>query len=456
MGAREQMVEVCLEELKRNPKAWRGDAAARLSLTLDQLDKRLRTDKKWKTVKTQALKELEKDPSPMDPTHPELRDLERKIQESRTENAQLRAKLKEADANKSVFEQAAAVIRQEVKPWTPQLLTLSKPQAGQFLVDGAVALTDEHADEIIRGAATWGLERYNFDVFRIRLMRYVKVLGAYITQHLPRYNFERLWVMSLGDKIHGNLHLPGQQYRNHFANDLRASIAVAEAEADAIAQILQFVPHVVMVCVSGNHPRRTAKKDYGDPHDNHDFLCAALMEARLRNYIEEGRLEIFAPKSWSAYCEIRGRVHCLNHGDDVKGTWGIPWYGFSKKENRVQALVGRKDVRVDYFWYGHYHTDMSVTESGARGIHAAAWTLTSDFSINAIASGSEPSQPLEVLDEEHGRILEVPIYLRDEVREQKYWDGDYTPELGRPVGLEHLALADALAEAGGFPLIKAS
>jgi len=452
----DKLLQICIEELKRNPNSWRPEAARRLSLTLDQLDKRLRKSSKWKAEKAKALKSLEVDPQPMDPTHPELRDLERKLQESRAEISQLRAKLKEADADKSVFGQAVEVIRSQVVAWEPRPLVLPRTQAEPFAVDGAVSLTDEHADEVISGASTWGLERYNFDVFRIRLQRYVKVLGAYLTQHLPRYRFERLWINKLGDSLHGNLHLPGQKYRNHFANDLRAAIAVGEAEADAVANLLQFVPAITLIAVSGNHPRQTAKKDYGDPHDNYDFLVAAFMEARLRNYVEEGRLQIFAPRSWSAYAEIRGRVHALNHGDDVKGTWGVPWYGFSKKEGRVQALVGRKDVRIDYFWYGHNHTDIGRTENGARSIHSAAWTLTSDYSINALAAGSEPSQPLEILDEEHGRILEVPIYLRDPVREAAYWRGEYQPELGRSTTLENLALADTLAEVGEFPLIKAS
>src|SRR5574341_262101 len=32
-------------------------------------------------------------------------------------------------------------------------------------------------------------------------------------------------------------------------------------------------------------------------------------------------------------------MEALNHGDDVQGTWSIPWYGFGKHEARVQAAV---------------------------------------------------------------------------------------------------------------------
>lgn len=458
-----QIYEVCEQELRRNPKAWRAQAAHRLGHSVKWLEKKL-AGREWQTIRDRIMGQdapqvLPPEPAaePLDPVHPELRSMERRLQASNEQISSLKAKLKEADADRSVFEQAADVIRQEVTAWDPQPMVLPVPKAGQFLVDGALSLTDEHADELVHGASTWGLERFNFDVFRIRLERYVKVVGAYLTQHLPRYHFEHLWLLSLGDKLHGNLHMPGQKYRNHFANDIRAAIAVGEAEADAITKLLQFVPRITMVCVSGNHPRQTARKDYNDPHDNYDFLVAAFLEARLRKYVEEGRLQIFAPRAWTAYCEIRGRTHALNHGDDVQSTWGIPWYGFNRKENRVQSLVAAKNQRVDYFWYGHFHTDigMSVGVRG-RAFHSGAWTLTDDFAINAVSSGHEPSQLLEVLDDDIGRILEVPIFMRDAKREELYWQGQYMPSLGRPVTLQNLALADLLAEAGEFPLIKAS
>jgi hypothetical protein len=384
-----------------------------------------------------------------------LQERDRKIKELTADNSVLNAALEEAGSNKKLLEMAAEIIREEFSPWDPRPLKLSPAQAGTFAVDAAVALTDEHGDEVISGPATWGLERYNFDVFRIRLARWAKVVAAYLSQHLPRYNFERLWIQKLGDGQHGNLHLPGQKYRNHFGNDLRAAIAIGEAEADAIAKLADYVPQIIVTCLSGNHPRQTSKKDYGDPHDNLDFIIATVIELRLQKYLEEGRVQVLAPRSWSAYQEIRGRTHALNHGDDVQGTWGIPWYGFAKHEARVQAAVGTAEQRVDYFWYGHFHTDVSVSENGARSMHSGAFTLTSDYSINKLKAFSEPSQIMGVFDDPLGRILEIPIYLRDQRREEAYWAGTYEPELGRSSALTRLAVFDEIADKGGFPLIRA-
>jgi hypothetical protein len=386
---------------------------------------------------------------------PILRSTERQLKESRQQVRDLRAALDEADAKKTIVEQAAEVIRDEIRPWDPRPLDLPKQTNAQFEVDGAVSLTDEHADEVVAAEATWGLERYNFDVFRIRLARWAKVTAAYLRQHLPRYRFERLWVQKLGDSQHGNLHLPGQKYRNHFGNDIRAAIAIGEAEAEAIAQLAEVVPQVIVTCLSGNHPRQTTKKDYGDPHDNLDFLVATVISMRLKKYQEEGRVQVLAPRSYSAYQSIRGWVNALNHGDDVVGTWSIPWYGFAKHEARVQAAVATAGQRIDYFWYGHFHTDVGVSDNGARAIHSGAFTRTDDFALNKMKAFNEPSQVMEVFDEELGRIIEVPIYLRDVKREAAYWAGSYKPELGRDSSLTTLGAVDEIARGGSFPLIEA-
>lgn len=422
------------------------------------LERWLRSQPNWLVAKEKALDEWAGTLASRQLTNasdPEVRSLQRQLKEKQAKIQVLNVALQEADADKGLIEKVVEIIKAEVKPWEPRPLSLPEPQAGQFMVDAAIALTDEHADENISGPSTWGLERSNFDVFRIRLNRWAKVGVAYMTQHLPRYFFERAWVMKLGDSIHGNLHLPGQKYRNHFGNDIRAAIATGEAEADAIMRLADAVPWVGVVSVPGNHPRQTPKKDYGDPHDNLDFLVTTVIELRLRNYIEAGRVAVFAPRSYSAYVNIRGWTNALNHGDDVRGTWSIPWYGFAKHEARIQAAVATAGQKVDYFWYGHYHTDVGVSENGARAIHSGAFTATDDYVLNAVKAFHEPSQVMEVFDDALGRILEVPIYLRDREREAAYWAGKYEPELGRSSALTRLAGSDELAQQGAFPIIRA-
>ncbi len=391
----------------------------------------------------------------LDPNHPELRRLEREIKDKAREAARLREQVNAADEWQSVFDKLAASLDEVVEPLDLVPYRKSEVSKKAHAVDMTAALSDQHADEIIQGASTWGLERYNFDVFCLRLERYQKMLIEYCTGvHLPQHKVERLHILSLGDALHGDIH--DHKHRNHFGNTMRAAVAVADAQAEMIAGVLEHVPYINLVGVSGNHPRTTTRKNMDDPHDNYDFMVLALMQARLSHYIAAGRLDIHAPRSWSAFVEVRGKTLALNHGDDVRGTWGIPWYGFSKKASRVQALVGRQDRRVDYFWYGHYHTDVAATEAGARDVHTGAFTLTDPFAINAVSSGGEPMQSAMIVDDHPGmrsRLLDLPIWLRHEWTERQYWEGKIKPRLGRRGALEALGRSDSEAEQGQFPLI---
>lgn len=409
----------------------------------------------WVTRYKRALATHEQRVGGLDPAHPLVRKLERDLKVARNEVAQSRAKLDELDARVSTFEGLADVVRSSVVPLD---LIPYEPAThrGGHAVDFVAALNDQHADEEIRGPATWGLERFNFDVFCLRLERWARLVIEYATEHLPQHRVERLHVFSLGDALHGDIH--DAKHRNSFGNTIRAAVAVADAQSEAIAQILERVPYVNVVGVSGNHPRTTVRKDYVDPHDNFDFMVLALMSARLSRYIAEGRLDVHAPRAWSALVDVRGKLNVLNHGDDVRGTWGIPWYGFQKREARVQALTARKNARADFFWYGHYHTDVGRTEAGSRSIHSGAFTLTDAYTMNAVTVGGEPMQALVVLDDHpsmRSRLLEAPIWLRDPDAERDYWAGRRAPIFGRSGALRALGVSDRMSTRGALPVIRA-
>jgi hypothetical protein len=412
----------------------------------------------WRKRYDDAVQLYEQRKAGLDPNHPELRRLERALASTKREAEKLAAQLGAYDSKQTAFEQLADTLSEVVQP-----LEVVDPKIdwgtgvkGRHPVDMVAALTDEHADEVIIGPATWGLERHNFDVFCLRLERWARLNVEYATQHLPKHHVERMHIFKLGDSIHGDGH--SNKHRNHFGNSMRAAVAIADAEAEAIAWMLGHVPYINIVGVSGNHPRTTVKKDHVDPHDNFDFMVTALIAARLHGYIAEGRLDIHAPKSWSAFVDVRGKVMALNHGDDVIGTWGIPWYGFAKKQGRMQAMVGRKDARIDFFWYGHHHTDVGVTEAGARAVHSGAFTMTDGWTAEKLAAGGEPMQATMIVDDHPGmrsRLADLPIWVRDPKVEDAFWKGKLKPAFGRTNTLTQLAGPDEMALAGDFPLIKA-
>lgn len=467
-----QVRESALEEVRlRGPYGYLQRVGRLHNIRHNALDMWLRHHPDWKAqyraaVAAFAGEPSEADESPslappapppppaMDPGHPDLQRAYQTIHELREEGRLLRSELRVARKEESVFERAAALIREYTRP-IPYVAHPREPvEAGLFDVDALVMLSDEHADQVITGAGTWGIERYNFDVFRCRLARWVEVIASYCSRHLPRYNFRRLWVAKLGDAINGPIH--DAEYRNAFANSVRAALAVGDTEGQAIASLVPYFSEGVhVVCIPGNHPRLTKRKDYDDPHSNLDFLVATQLHMRLKEFVEAGKITVHVPRAYTAYVEICGHLCALNHGDDVIGTWGIPWYGFARKENRVQALVARHNARVRYFLYGHYHTPIERREGDSESLHAGAWMMTSPFAIEKVSGGTEPTQQLYVIDEPLGRIMSIPIFVRNPEREDQMRRGEWDPPFGSRTVLDEVGALDDVANLGKFPVIRA-
>jgi hypothetical protein len=361
------------------------------------------------------------------PTNETIMRLEQSLTVKDQELKDLRRKLTRSHKEGALFTELADVIRDTAAP-LPKIEFIPNPdRTGEF--DMVLILSDEHADQIVTAAGTWGLERYNFNVFRVRLERLLEQTINYVTVHLPAHSFNRLWVLKLGDAVNGDIH--GSGPKNHFGNTLKAALATGDVEAQFVqALVPYFAGGVHVVAVSGNHPRRSMRKDYGGPHDNFDYLVAAQMHTRLAAEIAAGSVSVHTPEAWTAFVEIQGKVWALNHGDDVKGFAGHPWYGFDRKNNRVQAMIARFDQKIDFFCYGHYHTSIAYPSAGATSLHSGAWPMTDPFAINAVSAGNEPVQTLYVVGEDRGITMQIPIYTRDPAREQKYFNGEYEPELG--------------------------
>lgn len=399
-----------------------------------------------RVVMPEYLAKLALEPEPEDNSEKkadpkEIAILERKIVALKDELSEAKKKLLYAHREESLFERLAGEIIRNVPPFPRSTVCIDVGKSREATpVDAVLLLSDEHADSVISRAGTWGLEQYDFNIFRCRMHRLIKTIEKFVTVHLPMHRFDKLWIFKLGDALQGDIH--NASLRNHFQNTIKAALAVGDVESQMVQSLSKYFPGGVHVIgVSGNHTRQVingAKKDYFDPHGNFDYLVMTQIATRLRDDIEPGRVSVIAPNSYTAYVEVRGRIWALNHGDEVRGFAGHPWYGFSRRNNRVQALVARKDMRVKYFCYGHYHTQVEMQEADAESIHAGNWTLTDQFAVNAIAAGSEPIQPLYIVDDKYGKIMSIPIYIRDDDAEESYMKGEWEPEIGQNLILDYV------------------
>ncbi len=426
-----QLRAAYMEEVE---KRWHGAivrVAKRLGKTKDAAESALHNLPDWDVLrnKGRALALNGEAPAKVehDPVDPALRKAERRVVVLSDEVGQLRRKLKHSDRKDGIVlelaEQLESFVQPMLRPGFPRLKPISNEQEP---VDAVVSLSDQHGDSVIRTSGSWGLERYDFNVYRCRIWEWAKMIGRYCSVHLPNYKFETLWVWHLGDAVQGDIH--NMKHRNHFGNSMVAALAIGDLQAEVFAYLSQFFERIAVVCVPGNHGRTTQKIEWEDPFDNWDYLVAKTMKLRLAG---NEKVEIFTPRAWSAFVEVRGYLWNLNHGHGVRGVMGIPWYGFERREGRVQRLATFNNRPIDYFAYGHFHTPMTRPSGRGKAVHAGAWYFTDEYALNQLAVGNTPEQTLLVFSERFGRQIEIPLMVRDEGREQKMFNGEYEPPFGR-------------------------
>ena len=226
--------------------------------------------------------------------------------------------------------------------------------------------------------------------------------------NLAQHRFDRLWVYMLGDHVEGAIH--GGDKHTAFQHAMLGALSVGDVFAAGIAELAQFFPEIVLVCVSGNHPRQTKPLDWRGARENFDFLVATQVATRLQDYVEDGRVTVHAPDSWMAAVQVCGWNFLLSHGHEVKGWNGIPWYGLERKARRMAALFP-SGTPLHYFCHGHFHQAASTPTPGGETYGNGAWFATDEFALDALGSATRPMQWLLGVHEERGVSWRLPIHV---------------------------------------------
>jgi len=169
---------------------------------------------------------------------------------------------------------------------------------------------------------------------------------------------------------------------------------------------------VNVVYVPGNHGRRSNKKDYLGAHDNWDYLVAKVAELHCKGI---HNINFNIPNSYVANVNIDGVGFQIFHGDDIKSSLGIPWYGLEKRRHRMMALNNMQaSVPIRYYCCGHFHRPGSTTEVNGEMLINGAWPATDAYAFNALGGFTEPSQLIHGVNKEYGITWRLPVKLRSE------------------------------------------
>lgn len=321
-----------------------------------------------------------------------------------------------------VMSEALQTLLPKIEPPKP----LKKKEVTKDMINetALLVLSDIHGDQIILPERVQEMESYNYIAASHRAARIADTTISHLHENMTKYNFKELVILMAGDLVSGEIHKATQHsaWRNPFKN----AIGVGELIVNMFVDFLHHFDKVRVVSVSGNHGRRSTKKNYREPHDNWDYLVMMHVKSRLLKYIADDRLEIALPESYTAGVRIEGWNFILSHFDDIRSFQGIPWYGIERKTRRLAALGGVTGMVPHYFVGGHFHSFATQQHTLGEVIINGKWPATSEYAIESLAAFGEPFQLLAGVHAKYGLSWRMPIKLRglnwrkDEVKAPRY------------------------------------
>ncbi len=364
-----------------------------------------------------------------DPTNNRILELEAEIIHLTEERNRERAKSKASAKTQGLFRAISLEMAERIRPFKALPSQLEYRRKAQITEHCVLHLSDGHHDQVIRPEQVNGFEEYNFPISCTRGERLVETVLEWTQDTLaPKFYFPVLWVLAYGDHSSGEIHKACE--RSYYRNQFKNCLAIGQLHALMYRDFAQHFEQVNVLYLSGNHGRRTPKKDYYGANDNWDYLIAEIARLHCR---EIGNVHFQIPDAWSANVNINGVGFNIAHGDDCRSSLGIPWYGLVRRQKGLIALgAAAGSQRVRYYCVGHHHSASTLSDIDGELMINGAWLGTDPFVYNSLSGYQEPSQWLHGVNPKHGITWRMKVQLRSD--KEKEGPKRYLIDGGRDVG----------------------
>jgi hypothetical protein len=352
-----------------------------------------------------------------DPTDRKVQELQAEVIHLTDERNRERQRAKSNAKTEGLFKAMAGELTDKVIPVKP-LPVVRKPFSTRKKIHehAVLHLSDGHHDQVVTPDDCGGLESYDFPISCCRAERLIDSTLQWTQQTLgDQFIFPVLNVLAYGDHTSGEIH--GAATRSYFRHMMRNCIATGKLHALMFRDLAPYFDQVNVVYVPGNHGRRTTKKDYHGAHDNWDYLIAEMAKLYCQDITN---IDFLIPNSFSVNLDINGVGFNIAHGDDIRSSMGIPWYGLQRRQSRLQALAPlQTGPRVRYYCVGHFHQKGMVGAQDTETIMNGPWPATDAYAFNSLSGYTEPFQWLHGVNPKYGISWRMDLKLKDELREAK-------------------------------------
>jgi hypothetical protein len=347
------------------------------------------------------------DPAAADETERE-RELLDRLDQLRTSNVRLSkqliaAKASEAEKVEAIYRAAKDVLLTLDIERAPRVEP--KPSQGGDSEVAVVVLSD------------WQLAKvtpdYNSQVCAERIDRLADKLIRLTDIQRADHPIEELRLWCLGDMVEGELIFPGQSHLIDASLYQQVCKDGVKIGTDFIRKVAPHFKHLTVEAVIGNHGRigGRASRDY-DPETNADRMLYRIWELVMSAANEDVQFKIpdgGRERNWYHVSDIGGYKTLLFHGDQMRGTSGLPWYGFFKK------ISGWKNGAIpggfDDAYCGHWHQPTRLTINKSTVRVAGSTESYNTYAAEQLAAVGRPSQPVMFVKPGVGPTAEYCVWL---------------------------------------------
>lgn len=353
-------------------------------------------------------------------------EVDKKVEALRTELKVLKRKYMELLRVSGFFSDVIDVIRKEVSAWPPvpipdvRAVEPERPNDTVLLL-----LSDLHIDEVVRADETWGLARYDFDVFRYRLQYLSDKMWHILFECMTGYQFERLVIACLGDFVSGVIHdeLVETSGMTVVEQALRGAYVLAQFFREQAARFKS----VAVYTVSGNHGRLTKQRRFKRRYADWDRVLYETVGMILK---DQENVEFRFSNAPFALFEINGARFLMEHGDAIRMWMGFPWYGVERERIRKKELVegiaevwDARNKNVGTFQYmllGHFHQCGQIDAPKGEVFINGSMIGGSEYSIGNLGRSHQPTQLLLGVNKKGLVSFRYPLRLGDAPEVDRY------------------------------------
>lgn len=216
----------------------------------------------------------------------------------------------------------------------------------------ALVLSDWHASETVRYEESNGVNRYNSRVMSNRVEAVIEKFKRIVRGHQSMYTVEKVWLLMLGDMIHGSIH-PENILTNDLL-DIPAAILVARLLIMAVTDLKSLGIPIEADCTVGNHPRTLVKMPTKrQAHTSFDWVVYTMLEQHFAN---DSQVNIRVHTGQFGIVDQLGHRCVVEHGYGATGQQDMVARVRAMFDSPVyRNATGMTGTSVDYLVIGDKH-----------------------------------------------------------------------------------------------------